>query len=614
MDASTGTPDDEPGLPGFPAPPVAATPYRVLARKYRPTHFGDLIGQEAMVRTLANGFAANRIPQAWMLTGVRGVGKTTTARILARGLNYARAGQPGTGPTVSMPELGIHCAAIMESRHMDVLEMDAASHTGIDDVRAIIDGIRYGPVSARYKVYIVDEVHMLSEKAFNAFLKTLEEPPPHAKFVFATTEIRKVPVTILSRCQRFDLRRVEAPVLHAHLAKVCAAEDVAAEDEALGAIVRAAEGSVRDALSLLDQAIAHGAGSVTAQSVRDMLGLADRARILDLFEAVMRGSVPAAFAELRAQYDAGADPSVVLSDLAAFTHLVTRLKAVPETAQDPTLSETERVRGGQFAEKLSIRALSRAWQILLKAIPEVQAAPRPLAAAEMAIVRLAYAADLPTPDEALRQLKAEAATAPADDPAPAARPALPPIPDLRGGGSAALAAAPRTSPAEPVPVAAPVALAAPAAPPTPRLGRFEDLIALADANRDILLRTALERDVHLVRFEEGRIEFRLAQGGRPSLATDVAAAIERWTGRRWSVVLSKEEGAPTRDAAARAVDVTRRENAAADPFVREVLTRFPGAEIVDVRETAAEALPTAEQEILGEGDAARVEEVGDDDP
>ncbi|GJE09565.1 MULTISPECIES: DNA polymerase III subunit gamma/tau [Methylobacterium] len=620
MDASTGTPDDEPGLPGFPAPPVAATPYRVLARKYRPTNFGDLIGQDAMVRTLANGFAANRIPQAWMLTGVRGVGKTTTARILARGLNYARAGQPDTGPTVSMPELGLHCAAIMESRHMDVLEMDAASHTGIDDVRAIIDGIRYGPVSARYKVYIVDEVHMLSEKAFNAFLKTLEEPPPHAKFVFATTEIRKVPVTILSRCQRFDLRRVEAPTLHAHLAKVCAAEGVAAEDEALGAIVRAAEGSVRDALSLLDQGIAHGAGSVTAQSVRDMLGLADRARILDLFEAVMRGSVPAAFAELRAQYDSGADPSVVLSDLAAFTHLVTRLKAVPETAADPTLSETERVRGGQFAEKLSIRALSRAWQILLKAIPEVQAAPRPLAAAEMAIVRLAYAADLPTPDEALRQLKAEAAAAPAGDPPePTARPPLPPIPDLRGGGSAALAAAPRTLPPEPVPVTAPTAMSAPAprpaavAPPSPRLGRFEDLIALADANRDILLRTALERDVHLVRFEEGRLEIRLAPGGRPSLATDIAAAIERWTGRRWAVALSKEEGAPTLDAAARAATETRRENAAADPFVREVLTRFPGAEIVDVREMAADAAPPADEETLGEGDAARVDDAADDD-
>ncbi|KST59148.1 DNA polymerase III subunit gamma/tau [Methylobacterium sp. GXS13] len=631
MDASTGTPDDEPGLPGFASPASAATPYRVLARKYRPTNFGDLIGQDAMVRTLANGFAANRIPQAWMLTGVRGVGKTTTARILARGLNYARAGVPDTGPTVSMPELGLHCAAIMESRHMDVLEMDAASHTGIDDVRAIIDGIRYGPVSARYKVYIVDEVHMLSEKAFNAFLKTLEEPPPHAKFVFATTEIRKVPVTILSRCQRFDLRRVEAPILHAHLAKVCAAEKVEAEDEALGAIVRAAEGSVRDALSLLDQAIAHGAGAVTAQSVRDMLGLADRARILDLFEAVMRGAVPAAFAELRAQYDSGADPSVVLSDLAAFTHLVTRLKVVPETASDPTLSETERVRGGQFAEKLSIRALSRAWQILLKAIPEVQAAPRPLAAAEMAIVRLAYAADLPTPDEALRLLKAEAAAAPIEEaPSSSGRPPLPPIPDLRGGGQTAAAVAPRPMPvaapmasAAAAPMPAPVAMSAPAptpmavpserpaAPPAPRLTRFEDVVALADANRDILLKTALERDVHLVRFEEGRIEFRLAQGGRSSLATDIASALLRWTGQRWVVSVSKEEGAPTLDATVKAATETRRENAAADPFVREVLTRFPGAEIVDVRETAPP--PTAEPAIMEDGDPVPADEVPDDD-
>ena len=608
MDASTGTPDDEPGLPGFSAPPGAAAPYRVLARKYRPANFGDLIGQDAMVRTLANGFSARRIPQAWMLTGVRGVGKTTTARILARGLNYARAGVPETGPTVTMPELGIHCAAIMESRHMDVLEMDAASHTGIDDVRAIIDSVRYSPVSARYKVFIIDEVHMLSGNAFNAFLKTLEEPPPHVKFVFATTEIRKVPVTILSRCQRFDLRRVEAPVLHAHLAKVCAAERVEAEDEALSAIVRAAEGSVRDALSLLDQAIAHGAGAVSAQSVRDMLGLADRARILDLFEAVMRGAVPAAFAELRAQYESGADPSVVLSDLAAFTHLVTRLKLVPETAADPTLSETERVRGGAYAEKLSVRALSRAWQILLKAIPEVQAAPRPLAAAEMAIVRLAYAADLPTPDEALRQLRADAAEAPAGE--PPARPALPPIAELRGGGPMAVPAAPRPAP---TPVERPIPASAPApAPAGPRLARFEDVVALADARRDILLKTALERDVHLVHFEEGRIELRLAPGGRASLANDLATALNGWTGRRWIVTLSKDEGAPTLDASARAATETRRESAAADPFVREVLMRFPGAEIVDVRETRPASSPAAGSERFGDGDAVPLEEPEED--
>ncbi|AWN36914.1 DNA polymerase III subunit gamma/tau [Methylobacterium radiodurans] len=625
MDARTGTPDDEPGLPGFPAAPAAAAPYRVLARKYRPQNFDDLIGQGAMVRTLANAFAAGRIPQAWMLTGVRGVGKTTTARILARGLNYLRAGVPDTGPTVTMPELGTHCQAIMESRHMDVLEMDAASHTGIDDVRGIIDGIRYAPVSARYKVYIVDEVHMLSEKAFNAFLKTLEEPPPHAKFVFATTEIRKVPVTILSRCQRFDLRRVEADVLSGHLRKICAAEGVAVEDEALAALVRAAEGSVRDALSLLDQAIAHGAGTVTGAGVRDMLGLADRGRIVDLFEAAMRGDVPAAFAELRAQYDSGADPAVVLSDLAGFTHLVTRLKLVPEAAAaDPTLSEVERTRGAAFAQRLSVRALSRAWQILLKALPEVQAAPRPLAAAEMALVRLAYAADLPTPDEALRQLRAEALAGGEPAGTPAVRPSPPPAPALAAEAqperptpsrAAQGGAAPARQPLVPAPESAP----SPAVPPVravetagPRLARFEDVVALAGERRDILLKAALERDVHLVRFETGRIEFRLAEGGRKTLATDLARAIEAWTGQRWVVTLAREEGASTLDQQSRAADASRRESAAAHPLVREVMARFPGAQIVDVRDLAPEGAATAEVEILGEADAAEAEGADDE--
>ena len=408
MDDTTGTPpSDEPAFPGFaPAPAAQASPYRVLARKYRPRTFDDLIGQDVMVRTLSNAFETGRIPQAWMLTGVRGVGKTTTARILARALNYELPdGEGPSGPTIRMPRLGIHCEAIMESRHVDVLEMDAASHTGVENIRQITDAVRYAPATARYKVYIIDEVHMLSAAAFNAFLKTLEEPPPHAKFVFATTEIRKVPVTILSRCQRFDLRRVESDKLVRHLGTICAAEGVEAEPEALAAIARAAEGSVRDSLSLLDQAIAHGAGRVAAAAVRDMLGLADRAQVIDLFEATMRGDVAAAFVTLRAQYDAGADPAVTLADLATFTHLVTRLKLVPDAGKDPALTEAERSRGAAFAQRLSIRTLSRAWQILLKGIPEVQTATRPFAAAEMVLVRLAYAADLPTPDEALRALR-----------------------------------------------------------------------------------------------------------------------------------------------------------------------------------------------------------------
>ena len=601
MDETTaGTPlNDEPALPGFsPAPPAApATPYRVLARKYRPRTFDDLIGQEAMVRTLSNAFDTGRIPQAWMLTGVRGVGKTTTARILARGLNYEKPDGSGQ-PTIHMPGLGIHCAAIMESRHVDVLEMDAASHTGIEDVRQIIDGIRYSPATARYKVYIIDEVHMLSEKAFNAFLKTLEEPPPHAKFVFATTEIRKVPVTILSRCQRFDLRRIEADKLVAHLSRICDAEGVQADQEALAAIARAAEGSVRDSLSLLDQAIAHGAGVVTSDTVRDMLGLADRAGVIDLFEAVMRGDVPAAFAGLRAQYDAGADPSVILSDLAAFSHVVTRLKLLPEAARDPALSEVERVRGTDFAQKLSVRTLSRAWQILLKGIPEVQAANRPVAAAEMVLVRLAYAADLPTPDEALRILKDGAPLPAGGPPAPSAKPNGP-----SASGTMALAA----SQAQPQP------RPQPSAEPTLRLRRFEDVVALAGEKREIVLKAALERDVRLVRFEEGRIELSLTETGSRTIANDLTRALQQWTGERWMVALSSEEGEATLHEKAVAAERERKAGAANHPLVQAVLSKFPGAQIVNVVERTEKTGEDADTEILGEADAGNAHESEADD-
>ncbi|WP_159588401.1 DNA polymerase III subunit gamma/tau, partial [Chelativorans xinjiangense] len=377
--------------------------YRVLARKYRPRDFSALIGQEPMVRTLTNAFSAGRIAQAWMLTGVRGVGKTTTARILARALNYKT--DTVDQPSIDLKTLGEHCEAILEGRHVDVIEMDAASHTGIDDIRDIIEQVRYAPVSARYKVYIIDEVHMLSNQAFNGLLKTLEEPPPHVKFIFATTEIRKVPITILSRCQRFDLRRIDAAVIKTDLSRIGGLEGVEAEDEALAMIARAAEGSMRDAQSIFDQAIAHSSGKVTTETVRDMLGLADRARVIDLFEHLMKGDVAAALAEFRAQYDTGADPATVLTDLAQFNHLVTRLRFVPEAAGDAALSEAERERGLAFSKMLSVRVLSRAWQMLLKGIQEVQSSNAPVAAGEMVLIRIAHAADLPTLDEALKALE-----------------------------------------------------------------------------------------------------------------------------------------------------------------------------------------------------------------
>src|SRR5271170_4886914 len=415
------------------ATPQAA--YRVLARKYRPSTFDDLIGQDAMVRTISNAFESGRIPQAWVLTGVRGVGKTTTARILARALNYELPDGSVTAPTVKMPALGVHCEAIMESRHLDVIEMDAASHNSVDDVRQINDAIRYAPVSARYKVYILDEVHMLSGAAFNALLKTLEEPPAHAKFIFATTEIRKVPITVLSRCQRFDLRRVDAALLVAHLQGIAAKESITAEPEALALIARAAEGSVRDSLSLFDQAIAHAAGPVRAEDVRGMLGLADRTRVIDLFEALMRADISRALQELRDQYDTGADPAMVLGDLAEFTHFVTRVKIVPAVADDVSLTEAERTRGRAFAAKLSMRVLARTWQMLLKGIAEVEAAGRPIAAAEMVLVRIAYAADLPTPDEVIRSLGDSASRGDSAGAMPQAAPAASPSPAPRGGGS-----------------------------------------------------------------------------------------------------------------------------------------------------------------------------------
>ncbi len=562
------------------APTPPGSPYRVLARKYRPQRFEDLIGQEPMVRTLANSFAASRIHQAYILTGVRGVGKTTTARILARAFNYHVPGKIDR-PSIDMPELGLHCQAIMDSRHVDVIEMDAASHTGIDDVREIIDNARYRPVSARTKVYIIDEVHMLSKPAFNALLKTLEEPPEHVKFLFATTEIEKVPVTVRSRCIRFDLKRIGSVAMIEHLSKISAAEGVAVESDALALIARVAEGSVRDALSLLDQGIARGGPEgVTALAVRDMLGLSDRGDVVALFEHTMKGEIAEALELMRSLHRAGADAADILIELAEFCHYVTSAKIAPGAAEDPAVSETERSRGREFASTLAIGALTRGWQILLKGVDDVKNSPRPLASAEMALIRLAYAYDLPPPEEALRKL------AEASNGSPRHAPSLPPsgaAPRARIGLAAAVAA-PFERAAAPKELAPPESAAV-------RLARFEDLVALARAKRDIQLVQALERDVRLDRFEQGSISFSLVEGASPALAQTLARRLQDWTGERWMVVLVAEAATATLREAANAREADRASSAAAHPLVRKVLERFKGARIVDVR--APEILPSS---------------------
>jgi len=614
----------EPGLDLGATPAPHGAGYRVLARKYRPATFEDLIGQDAMVRTLSNAFEAGRIPQAWILTGVRGVGKTTTARILARGLNYELPDGSIHAPTIRMPVLGVHCAAIMESRHVDVLEMDAASHNGVDDIRQINDAVRYAPVNARYKVYILDEVHMLSNQAFNALLKTLEEPPPHAKFIFATTEIREVPITVLSRCQRFDLRRIESDRLVSHLEGILAKEHVTAEPEALALIARAAEGSVRDALSLLDQAISHAAGPVRADDVRQMLGLADQSRIVELFDALMRGDIAHAVGELRDQYDSGADPLIVLTELAAFTHFVTRVKIVPAVAEDRALAEIERKRARDFAAGLSMRVLSRTWQMLLKGIAEVKEAARPIAAAEMVLVRIAYAADLPSPEDVIRAL-GDASQRPAAAPSRAPLSTRPqPVgessveaigarltglnPPMRAGAegahtSARQALAPSVTPPPPYPPpqageggegAVGRSAETPAAAQLPTFARFSDLIAFVGEQRDLPLKTMLERDVRLVRFEDSKLEIALEPSASKALVGDLGRRLAALTGRRWMVAVSAEAGEPT---VRSQLDARREEfkrGVQAHPVVQRVLARFPGAEIVAVRQPEPEpAAPVA---------------------
>ena len=550
--------------------------YQVLARKYRPATFADLVGQDAMVRTLKNAFKADRIAQAFIMTGIRGTGKTTTARIIAKGMNCTGSDGKG-GPTTEPCGVCDHCRSIMEGSHVDVIEMDGASQTGINDIRSsVLDSVHYAPASARYKIYIIDEVHMLSNSAFNALLKTLEEPPKHVKFIFATTEIRKVPVTVLSRCQRFDLRRMEPEDTIAYLRKLATLEKAEISDEALALITRAAEGSMRDAVSVLDQAISHSAGETGAEQVRAMLGLADRGRVLDLFDLIMKGDAAAALAELSAQYADGADPMAVLRDLAEVTHWTSVLKITPEAAEDPTVGPDERTRGIDMAARLPMRVLSRMWQMLLKALEEVAQAPNAMMAAEMSIIRLTHVADLPSPEDLVRKLQSQPPTAPAVGPG---RPA-----PTNGGGGGGSSRSGAGGGASAIAAGGGAHVSAQTAPQAlARFARFEDVVALIRANRDVQLLVEVEDTLRLARYAPGRIEFEMTENAPRDLAARLASRLQDWTGVRWGVSVVSEGGGETiaeiRDA--HRSDLQGR--ALSHPMVQEVLKHFPKAQIRDVK-------------------------------
>jgi len=563
--------------------------YRVLARKYRPSTFEELIGQDAMVRTLSNAIESGRLAQAFMMTGVRGVGKTTTARLVARALNCI--GEDGEGKETITP-CGVceQCTAIAQDRHVDVIEMDAASRTGVDDIREVIESVRYRPTSARYKIYIIDEVHMLSKGAFNALLKTLEEPPAHVKFIFATTEIRKVPVTVLSRCQRFDLRRIDQDLLASHFRSVSEKEGAKIDDNALAMIARAADGSVRDGLSLLDQAIAHCHGEVGEEQVREMLGLADRGRTFDLFDAVMKGEAAAALDVMDGLYAAGADPSVVLQDLLELTHWLTRVKVVPDAAQNAVVSEMERVRGKEMSEGLAMSVLARAYQILMKGLGEVRNAPHPQQAAEMVIIRLCYVANLPTPEEAVRMMQS--------NPGPQGGPGggVP----VGGGGGGAMAQA----------VGAPSMGGGPmggnGGPQasmrvvngglTQPMERVEDVtkadpqsfpavVELAEDKREIILKANLMNNLHLVSFEPGKIEFRPGDFAPPTLAGDLKRFLDTHTSRTWAVGVSRRAAGDVTLAQVRDEAIAKRkQEVSKHPLVADILQLFPGSNVEKVHE------------------------------
>ncbi|MCB1532810.1 MAG: DNA polymerase III subunit gamma/tau [Alphaproteobacteria bacterium] len=553
------------------------TPYRVLARKYRPQNFEELIGQDALVRTLKNAIQSGRIAHAFMLTGVRGVGKTTTARIIAKALNYV--GPNGSaGPTTGDTSDCKLCQAISEDRHPDVIEMDAASRTGVDDIREILDGVRYAPTEARYKVYIIDEVHMLSKQAFNALLKTLEEPPEHVKFIFATTEIRKVPITVLSRCQRFDLRRVDVPTLMDHFKNICAQEKVEIEEDAVALVARAADGSVRDGLSLLDQAIALAGEKITGQQIQDMLGLADRARNMDLLERALTGDMPEALEIMDELYRSGADPVVLVQDLLDLTHILTKLRAVPAAGEmKHAMAADEVKRAGALAGNLSMPTLGKTWQILLKGLGEVQSAPNPQSAAEMVIIRLAYAADLPDPKDLIKKLSEESGDAPAISTSSPSEPPPPPREKVSAamGGGAATNAAPAPEP-QPQTQSIPETETA--------VHSLADVVSVLEGASEVLLAGQVYQYAHLVKFEQGRIEMRPAEHAPPKMTQDLGRVLSAVTNMRWVVSISGAAGAPTLAEQAEAARQQEVSNILQMPVMKEVMEVFPEAELVDIIE------------------------------
>ena len=563
------------------------THYRVLARKYRPVDFAELIGQDAMVRTLSNAIETGRLAHAFILTGVRGIGKTTTARIIAKALNCI--GPDGNGQATIEPcgECE-NCVSISESRHVDVMEMDAASRTGIDDIREIIDGVKYASVSARFKIYIIDEVHMLSRNAFNALLKTLEEPPEHVKFIFATTEIRKVPVTVLSRCQRFDLRRVSIEELMGHYSNIAKKENCEIEEAALAMIARAAEGSVRDGLSLLDQAFAHGAGKVSEEQVRDMLGLADRAQIFDLYKDILSGKTADALAKLRHQFHHGADPAVTIQDMLELTHWLTRLKVVPDAGDDLVTSEAERKQGLDMANGLSIPILTRTWQMLLKGTEEVRVSPNPISAAEMVIVRLTYSANLPSPEELVKQIKnnpdqpsqtsstnpqgagttAHSKTSITDG-SNATGGAPQAFNVIQGSGQTAV----RVS--DPVPNTNEEFARSPS--------NFEELAALFEKKGEPDIAFQLNDNVRPVSFDQGRIDIRINDRVPKNMTGRMSGLLKEWTGQNWVISISTELGEDTLYEKDKAEQAALKEMVLEDDLIKSILGTFTGASLSDIR-------------------------------